>query len=79
LENYFDTTGALLNFPSKEKKKIIILREIAKNFKAQTEYSEKEINRILTRIYDDYVLIRRYLIQYGFLDRKNDGASYWVK
>lgn len=79
LENYFDPHGALLTFPSKEKKKIIILREIAKNFKSNQEYSEKEINRILQRIYDDYVLVRRYLIQYGFLDRKNDGATYWVK
>ncbi len=79
LENYFDSNGALLTFPSKEKKKIIILREITKNFKPNQEYSEKEINRVLERIYDDYVLIRRYLIQYGFLDRKNDGQLYWVK
>ncbi len=79
LENYFDSNGGLINFPSKEKKKIIVLREIAKNFKPNLQYSEKEINRILQRIFDDYVLIRRYLIQYGFLDRKNDGQLYWVK
>lgn len=79
LKSYMDEHGALNTFPAKEKKKIIILREIAKNFKQGEVYSEKEINRILKRIYDDYVLIRRYLIQYGFLDRNTDGTGYWVK
>jgi len=76
---HMDENGGLKSFPSKEKKKIILLREIAKNFKAGKSYNEKEINRVLKRIYDDYALIRRYLIQYGFLDRKNDGSGYWVK
>ena len=30
-------------------------------------------------MYEDYVHIRRYLIEYGFLDRKADGSAYWVK
>ncbi|HSR04836.1 MAG TPA: DUF2087 domain-containing protein [Proteiniclasticum sp.] len=28
------------------------------------------------RIYDDHVLLRRYLIEYGFLDRTPDGSIY---
>lgn len=79
INNYFDETGGLKNFPAKEKRKIIVLREIAKNFKYGETYSEKQINRVLKRIYEDYVLLRRYLIEYGFLDRSNDGSSYWVK
>lgn len=79
IKNYMDEHGALHTFPAKEKKKIIVLREISKNFKQGEIYSEKEINRVLKRIYDDYVLIRRYLIQYGFLDRNKDGTRYWVK
>lgn len=74
-----DENGALHTFPAKEKKKIIILREIATNFKSGEIYTEKEINRVLKRIYDDYVLIRRYLIEYGFLDRNTNGTGYWVK
>ncbi len=34
---------------------------------------------ILKPIYHDYVMIRRYLIEYGFLDRHRDGSAYWVK
>ncbi len=76
---YLDSVGHLKEFPRKEKKKIILLTEIAKNFKQKRTYSEYEINTILKRIYSDHVLIRRYLIQYGFLDRHTDGRSYWVK
>lgn len=70
-KRYFTEEGYLKELPAKEKKrKIIILREIVKLFKPDTSYKEHEINRILKRIYDDYVILRRYLIQYGFLDRK---------
>lgn len=79
LQHYFNENGQLITFPSKEKKKIIILTEIAKNFKSSETYSEKDVNRILTRIYEDFVVLRRYLIQYGFLERQTDGMSYWVK
>jgi hypothetical protein len=79
LQHYFNENGQLIAFPSKEKKKIIILTEIAKNFKPNQTYTEKEINRILTRIFDDFVILRRYLIQYGFLERQTDGTTYWVK
>ncbi|VYU28748.1 DUF2087 domain-containing protein [Clostridium tertium] len=79
LESYFDENSALRSYPSKEKKKIIILEEIITNFSAGKKYSEKEINRVLKRIFEDYVTIRRALIQYGFLDRSTDCSEYWVR
>ncbi|MCT4663480.1 MAG: DUF2087 domain-containing protein [Tissierellales bacterium] len=79
IKNYMDETGALKTFPSKAKKKIIILEAITQNFSKGKIYSEKEINRILKRIYEDYVTIRRALIEYGFVDRTDDCKSYWVK
>ena len=79
IETYIDENGALKGYPSKEKKKIILLEEIMKNFNVGKKYSEKEINRVLKRIYEDYVTIRRALIQYGFLDRSKDCSEYWVK
>ncbi len=75
---YMDENGALKNYPAKEKRKIIILEEISKNFSKGKHYSEKEINRIIKRIYEDYATIRRALIEYGFLDRNNAGTDYWV-
>ncbi|WPC41144.1 DUF2087 domain-containing protein [Clostridium sp. JS66] len=79
IKNYIDKNGAVKTFPSKEKKKIIVLSEIVKNFSKGKKYSEKEINRILQRINDDYATTRRALIEYGFMERSNDCSSYWVK
>lgn len=71
--------GPIEHFPAKEKKRLAILRHVAKYFDPAATYSEKEVNAILKRFYDDYVLLRRYLIDYGFMDRKTDGSAYWVK
>lgn len=79
IKSYISENGGLKSYPVKEKKKIIVLSEIAKNFFKGKVYPEKEINRILKRIYEDYATLRRALIEYGFLDRTNDGSSYWVK
>lgn len=76
LQVHMTDEGGIKSFPAKEKKKIIILRKITGHFKVGTKYSEKEVNRILMRIYDDHVLLRRYLIEYGFLDRTPDGSIY---
>ena len=40
---------------------------------------QKKLNEIIQPIYEDYVQIRRYLIEYGFMDRKEDGSAYWIK
>ena len=69
----------LAAFPAKQKKKIVILNTIIKQFEMDKQYEEKEVNAILKAIYDDYVSLRRYLIEYGYLDRSKDGSQYWVK
>jgi len=65
-------------FPPKEKKKVVILTEIARLFEPGKRYTEREINDILAPVYADYVTIRRYLISYGFMDRVSDGCAYWM-
>lgn len=76
LKAYFDENGALRQIPAREKKKIIVLREIMKNFKPEEAYSEKEVNRVLGRIHSDHATLRRALIEYGFMDRTPDGSVY---
>jgi hypothetical protein len=75
----FFQEGHLKKFPPKQKQKLVVVREIAKRLDGERTYSEKELNEVLKPIYEDYVMIRRYLIEYGFLDRKADGSSYWLK
>ncbi len=79
ISTYFYENGALKSYPAREKKKIIVLEAIAKSFKPKRKYTEKEVNRTLQRIFEDYATLRRALIEYGFLDRTNDGSGYWVK
>jgi hypothetical protein len=81
LSQYFPEglDGPLLEFPRKEKRKAAILKHISKRFVPHRTYTEKEVNEQLKSVFHDYVTLRRYLIEYGFLDRKADGSQYWVK
>lgn len=81
LKNYFKQglDGPLDIFPSKEKRKIVILQHVMKRFDAAKTYSEADVNNVLRSVYDDFVTLRRYLIEYGFMDRSRDGMEYWVK
>ena len=69
----------LIEFPAKEKKKIVILKKIIEQFEYGRNYEEKELNHILKDIYPDVPTIRRYLIEYGFMDRTTDCREYWLK
>lgn len=81
LKKYFPdgTEGLLKTFVLKEKQRFVVLREIVKRFKTEKIYNEKEVNEIIKTAYYDYVTVRRFLIEYGFLDRKPDGSQYWLK
>ena len=79
IKKLFNDQGQLSRFPSKEKEKLIVLLQIVNEFEPESIYNEKELNQKLKNIYPDFPLIRRYLIEYGFLDRKKDGSQYWVK
>ncbi|EGW40062.1 DUF2087 domain-containing protein [Desulfosporosinus sp. OT] len=73
------TDGSLKTFSIKEKHKLVVLQEIVKRFQDQQIYTEKEINQILKFVYHDFATLRRYLIEYGFLDRTPDGSQYWLR
>lgn len=78
LTTYFKD-GLLETFPRKEKRKVVILEAIVQYFDKDEIYSEREVNEKLKMIYPDFATIRRYLIDYGMLERNKDGTAYWVK
>lgn len=71
--------GPLAAYPLKEKKRVVILRHLLKHFEPGRTYSEKEVNTVLQQFYKDYALLRRNLVDYGFMDRIPDGSAYWVR
>ncbi len=66
----------LLSFPKKQKTKLVILQKISAHFEKGRNYSELGVNEILIPVYEDYVQIRRYLVDYAFLTRNTDGSGY---
>lgn len=80
IETYFDNLEPLKlkAFPTKEKRKIVVLRKISTLFKPGKKYSELEINNCLREVYEDIATIRRYLIEYGFMNRTRDCKEYWL-
>ena len=81
LETMFSSLSPLKlkTFPAKEKKKIVVLKKISEQFEFKLRYSEKEVNEVIKGIYDDFATIRRYLIEYGFMERTTDCKEYWLK
>jgi len=73
------TDGPLKTFSIKEKNKLVVLQQIVKRFQGKQIYTEKAINQILKTVYHDFATLRRYLIEYGFLDRTPDGSQYWLR
>jgi DNA-binding CsgD family transcriptional regulator len=81
ITTFFSSQNPLVlkSFSPKEKKKLVILKIISEQFEVGKKYSEKEVNQILKSIYADYATIRRYLIEYGFMERTHDCNEYWLK
>ena len=69
----------LRHYPLKAKRQVVVLSEIAKLLEFGKKYSEAETREMLKAVYSDYSLLRRYLVDYGFMDRTKDGSEYWLR
>ena len=69
--------GRLTQIPTKRKKLMVVLGWLAGQFEPDVLYSEKEINDVIARYYEDYATLRRDLIDFKFLRRERDGTTYW--
>jgi ribosomal-protein-alanine N-acetyltransferase len=74
LSRFFDG-DRLLSVPSVAKKKLLVLERIVQSFEPGLRYPERDVNFKLQLIYADYALIRRGLVDEGFMDRAD--GSYW--
>ncbi len=67
------------HLPGKQKKMLVLLRWLATLFKPDQLYSEPEVNEILRAVYaEDYVSLRRDLVDMGYLRRERGGGKYWL-
>ena len=74
LRSYF-RGGRLREIPAKRQKRAIVLSRLALEFDVGVRYTEREVNATLLRFHDDYVSLRRHLVDDGFLSRER--GEYW--
>jgi hypothetical protein len=70
LRNFVDADGRILSLPAREAKRRVVLEWVAARFEPGSEYSEKQVNGILLALYDDYVTLRRNLVDERLLTRQ---------
>jgi DNA-binding transcriptional ArsR family regulator len=78
----FIHNGRLLAMPAAHGKRLVVLDYLAGMFEPGRRYPEPEVNELLARYHPDYAMLRRYLVDDGFLDRADEpapGGSRTVK
>jgi hypothetical protein len=71
--------GAIRAFPTQEKKYLVLLRHVLKEFQPGVKYTEKRVNQILKRFNEDTARMRRSLVEYRMMEREGGGGRYWRK
>ncbi|PHS32063.1 MAG: transcriptional regulator [Alkaliphilus sp.] len=78
LSRFMSKNNKIKCLPAKLAKRREIVKYMAEKFEFGKIYAEKEINQIITNCieFEDYVLVRRELCDFGFLRRTDDGKEY---
>ena len=69
LRNFVDGDGRVATLPAREAKRKLVLQYVATRFEPKRAYDEPEVNALLEHVHDDYVTLRRYLVDEGLLER----------
>ncbi len=75
LRAFLDDAGRLLAMPAKHRKRLVVLDHVARVFTPGERYPEKEVNVLLSAFHEDFAMLRRYLVDEGFMTRES--SVYW--
>lgn len=75
LRAFLAPDGSLRSMPTKLRKRLVVLDYVAGHFDIGERWPEREVNTRLARFHPDVASLRRYLVEQGFMDRR-DGV-YW--
>ena len=70
LRAFFDGPR-LKQIPASRKKRVVVLRFLLERFDRESAYSEREVNDLLRPAHEDVATLRRELVDYGFMIRKD--------
>lgn len=68
--------GPLHNYPSQNKKKLVVLASLASMFEFDKSYEELEVNLKLKSRFEDFATLRRDLVEFGFFERTLNCREY---
>lgn len=79
IKRFLDEDGKITSLPSKYQSKIEVLKYLSDKFEFEREYTEKQINEIISNwhTFNDYFVLRRALVDNFFLIRTKNGSKYW--
>ncbi len=67
--------GSLLGMPTRIAKRLVVLDHVAQSFPIGETWPEQEVNDRLVHFLPDVAMLRRYLVDEGFLERR--AGRYW--
>lgn len=73
----FFREGRLLRIPVRAKPRLAALQRISQHFDVGKSYTELQVNEGLQAIYEDFVSLRREMVDAGLLARTPNGSRYW--
>jgi hypothetical protein len=71
----FVTGGRLTVIPARRSKRLAVLDWLAQAFEPGHTYPEATVNQVLRRFHPDHAALRRYLVDEGFMARRD--GYYW--
>jgi hypothetical protein len=77
LSDFLRPDGTLQKIPAQQKKLLVVLRHLLKDFEPGRAYLEKEVNASLARAHPDTASLRRAMIEYKLMARA--GGKYWLR
>lgn len=77
-QKFLDHEGRVEQWPTKNQDKLLVLSYLASKLEYGIFYTESEVNELLKKwhTFSDWPLLRRELVDRGFIDRNRDGSQY---
>jgi hypothetical protein len=67
--------GSLKDMPTRLRKRLVVLDHVARSFDIGEQFDESEVNNRLRAFHPDVAMLRRYLVEQEFLERRD--GRYW--
>lgn len=80
IERFLDKDGLLCIWPKKHSDKVLVLEYLIEKFDYSRTYTESEVNVVLKlhHTFSDWPLLRRELVDRGYMQRDKNGYEYKV-